>query len=198
MLTLKEKISLLLPRTNYKPKSWSLTFGLPHIGIGILSRSLSENDLNIADNTGLFIALKFPPPFHYIRFNSKRYHRNLLRIFLKQNLDLTNKKLIFQESLLDIDSYVFLKKEWEAPEKSFSLTCDYEFFKKKYFLKNPCSTDSECKKIFKKCLATVELIPSQNLHVDRPISLLEFESFMSCKISKIDSGRDPLNLFHYL
>ena len=137
MMTLKEKISLLLPQFNFKPNSWSLTFGLPHIGLGVISRALTSDGAKLVFDTGLFNALKFPPPSDYIRFNSQKNHRHLLKLFLSHNLnrDYKKHKLVFQESLLNVGLYEVLVREWGKPMSSFSLTCDYIFFKKMYFKK---------------------------------------------------------------
>ena len=138
-MNLKEKISLLLPQPKLIPSCWFLTFGLPHIGLGILSRSLCDQKSNLVFDTGLFNAMKFPPNLDYIRFNRKKNNRNLLRSFLSHNIhkSLIKNKLVFQESLLDYDLYAMLVEEWGEPTAAFSLTTNYDFFKKKYFEKKP-------------------------------------------------------------
>ena len=199
MMTLKEKITLLLPQFDFKPNSWSLTFGLPHIGLGVMSRALTREGAKLVFDTGLFNALKFPPPSDYIRFNSQKNHRHLLKLFLSHNLNRNYKKhkLVFQESLLNVELYEVLVKEWGKPMSSFSLTCDYIFFKKMYFKKKPFNTENECERVFKLCTDTITQIPSKTLRIDRAVSLSEFEEFMSSRIAEEDRDRDPTNLFDY-
>jgi hypothetical protein len=199
MMTLKEKITLLLPQFDFKPNSWSLTFGLPHIGLGVMSRALTNEGANLLFDTGLFNALKFPPPSDYIRFNSQKNHRHLLKLFLLHNIkrDYKNHKLVFQESLLNVDLYEVLVREWGKPMSSFSLTCDYMFFKKMYLKKKPFNTENECKRVFKLCTEMITKIPSKSLRIDRAVSLSEFEEFMSSRIAEVDRDRDPTNLFDY-
>jgi len=198
-MNLKEKISLLLPQPKLIPSCWCLTFGLPHIGLGILSRALRDENSNLVFDTGLFNAMKFPPPLDYIRFNRKKHQTYLIRSFLSHNIKdgSTKKKLIFQESLLDYDLYSMLVEEWGEPTAAFSLTTDYDFFKKKYFEKKPRNTQSECKRVFDLCMQTSNQVPSNILSIDRAISLSEFESFMSRKISKRDRNRNPCNIFDF-
>jgi len=198
-MNLKEKIRLLLPQTKLIPSCWYLTFGLPHIGLGILSRALRDENSNLVFDTGLFNALKFPPPLDYIRFNRKKHYAYLINSFLSHNIkeDFTKKKLIFQESLLDYDLYTMLVENWGEPTAAFSLTTDYGFFKKKYFEKKPGNTQDECKRVFDLCTQTLSQVPSNILSIDRAISLSEFEKFMSRKISKRDSNRNPCNIFDF-
>lgn len=198
-MNLKEKISLILPQPKLIPSCWYLTFGLPHIGLGILSRSLNDKDSNLIFDTGLFNALKFPPDFNYIRFNRKKNNRNLLRSFLSHNLSIKKfkNKLVFQESLLDYNLYNILVEEWGEPSAVFSLTTNYEFFRKKYFEKKPSNTQSECKRVFDLCSKTLDQVPSNILSIDRAITLTEFENFMSRRISKRDRNRNPLNIFDF-
>ena len=199
MMTLKEKISLLLPQFDFKPNSWSLTFGLPHIGLGVMSRALTKKGAKLVFDTGLFNALKFPPPSDYIRFNSQKNQRHLLKLFLLHNIKLgyKNHNLVFQESLLNLDLYQVLVREWGKPVSSFSLTCDYIFFKKMYFKKKPFNTESECERVFKLCTEMISQIPSKSLRIDRAVSLSEFEEFMSSSIAEVDRDRDLTNLFDY-
>ena len=126
-----------MPQPKLVPSCWFLTFGLPHIGLGILSRSLCDQKSNLVFDTGLFNAMKFPPNLGYIRFNRKKNNRNLLRSFLSHNIhkSVIKNKLVFQESLLDYELYAMLIEEWGEPTAAFSLTTNYDFFKKKYFEK---------------------------------------------------------------
>ena len=198
-MNLKEKISLLLPQPKLVPSCWFLTFGLPHIGLGILSRSLCDQKSNLVFDTGLFNAMKFPPNLGYIRFNRKKNNRNLLRSFLSHNIhkSVIKNKLVFQESLLDYELYAMLMEEWGEPTAAFSLTTNYDFFKKKYFEKKPCNTQNECKRVFDLCRETSDKVPSNILSLDRAISVTEFENFMSRRISKRDSNRNSCNIFNF-
>jgi hypothetical protein len=198
-MNLKERTKVLFPRSKLKPKSWYLTFGLPHLGLGILSRSLKSEQSILVFDTGLFRALDFPPPSDYIRFNRKSNYSYLLDCFLTHSIGKNKSinKLVFQESLLNLDLYQVLVREWGKPVSSFSITSDYKFFKKRYFMKKPFNTESECERVFKLCTNMITKIPSKSLRIDRAVSLSEFEEFMSSRIAKEDMDRDPTNIFEY-
>lgn len=197
MKTLRKRISILLPHRKVKPKSWILTYGLPYIGVDVLSFALNNSSTHIVKGNGIFMAFGFPPQFNYIKFNKNQYRQNLLDILLlsKCSKKQLNKTLILQDHYLTKDVFEFLLYYWGLPQKKYSITCDFEYFKVKYFQKHKYPSFSDCKRIYKHSMEMINEKSIENLHIKNSFRLSDLENYLNMDLSKIIPFKVCENIF---
>ena len=188
MKTLRKRISIFLPHRRIKPRSWILTYGLPYIGLDVLSFALNNCSRHIVKGNGIFIAFTFPPNFNYIKFNNIQYRKQLLDMFLMSKCSKVQlkKTLIFQDSFLTKDVYEFLLTHWGLPQTEYSITCDFDYFKSKYFQKhkkNPSTED--CKRIYQHCMKMINEKSTNNLHIKNTFKINDLENYLNMNLTEV-------------
>ena len=162
--------NFLLDRYVYhRPTEWILTFGLPHIGLGYISRSLSTNANILIFDVGISTGLAFPPPYNYIRININKYQRSLLsNLYISQNHkgSVFSNRLIFQESLLTLSDYNALCEYWSRPLHCYSIFTTYEIFHQIFTKMFPHKELSECRRIYDLVDESIRSIRSETLFHD--------------------------------
>ena len=97
-----------------------------------------------------------------------------------------NKTIIFQDSFLTKDVYEFLLIYWGLPQKEYSITCDFDYFKSKYFQnhkKNPSIED--CKRIYHHCMEMINENSINNLHIKNTFKINDLEKYLNMNLTKV-------------